>query len=449
VRRRLTLTVLAVTTMVAVAFLVPLGAVVKVVAADRGLAVAEQEAQSLAGVLAAQPGPGALRTVLDGLNSGNRRVALVYLPDGTRVGPALAVPLTELAAARAGRAFTSSGGGYTRIWVAVRLAGGGVSVGAVSVPAQLLTVGVVRAWVVLGLVGAFVVAAGVALADRLGRSMVRPIEELGRVTRRLRSGDLSIRVKPSGPEEVTAVGTAVNELAERINELLTLEREAAADLSHGLRTPLAALRLDAESIRSRADRSRIVQGVGEVTSAVDSLIQQVREGRPVLSRHCADLSSLVRGRLEFWSLLAAEQSRQWQADLPDEMVGVASSDHDVAALVDALVGNVFSHTPEGVAFRVELTLDADAARLVVSDAGPGFAPGFVVGRGSSGAGSTGLGLDIARKAADAAGGSLTTGRSESGGARVEARLGLARVASAGPPGPAQPTSGNEFRSAGI
>ena len=212
---------------------------------------------------------------------------------------------------------------------------------------------------------------------------------------------------------------------------MTLEREAAADLSHGLRTPLAALRLDAESIRSEVDRARIVHGVGEVTSAVDSLIQQVREGRPVLNGYCTDFSLLVRRRLEFWSLLAVEQFRPWQADLPDEVEGVAIGDRDGTALVDALVGNVFAHTPEGVSFQVELTLDGDGATLVVSDSGPGFAPGFVVGRGSSGAGSTGLGLDIARKAAEASGGRLTTGRSESGGARAEARLGLDRAPIAG------------------
>ena len=66
------------------------------------------------------------------------------------------------------------------------------------------------------------------------------------------------------------------------------------------------------------------------------------------------------------------------------------------------------------------------ARLVMDDAGPGFPDGIVPERGRSGAGSTGLGLDIVRRTAEAAGGELRLGSSDAGGARV--------VAEFGPPG---------------
>lgn len=417
--------------MVAVAFLVPLGAVVRVVAADRGLAVAEQEAQSLAGVLAAQPDATALGTVLSGLNSGNRRVALAFLSSGTRVGPALAVPASELALAREGRAFTASGGGYTRLWVAVRLAGGGLSIGVVAVPSGLLRQGVTAAWVVLGLVGAFVVAAGVLLADRLGRSMVRPIQDLGQVARRLRGGELSARVLPSGPSEVAAVGTAVNELADRIEELLALEREAAADLSHGLRTPLAALRLEADSLQDQDERSRTSRRLAEVTAAVDDLIAQVRAGRSMSRRSCDDLAACLGRRLAFWSLLAEEQGRAWTSELAAGRLAVAATEQEITAMTDALLGNVLAHTPEGTAFRVSLSDEGTQAVLVVGDAGPGFPGDFVSERGTSAVGSTGLGLDIARQAAEAAGGSMELRSDEIlGGASVVLRFPLPDLAPA-------------------
>lgn len=421
-RRRLILTVLAVTSMVAIAFLVPLGAAVEAVAADRALAVADQEAQSLAGVLAAEPSAAELSTVIADLNGQSPRRAAAFLADGTEVGQTGPVPAAELALARTGRAFTAAGGGQHRVWVAVRLPNGRINVGLVEVPADLLTRGVERAWLLLLSVGLFVVAAAVVLADRLGRTMVRPMRDLMDVTRRLRSGDLTARVTPSGPTETAAVGGAINELAERITELLALEREAAADLSHGLRTPLAALSLEADSIRSAADRRRMARAVDDVTGAVDALIRQVRQGKPADVAAGTDLVQVVRRRLDFWALLAAEQGREWSAELPDGPVEIGLSEHQATAVVDALIGNVFAHTGPGCGFRISLPTGDGWATLGVEDDGPGLPTGLVIGRGSSGAGSTGLGLDIVARAGRSAGGDMLISAAPGGGARIEVRL---------------------------
>jgi signal transduction histidine kinase len=88
---------------------------------------------------------------------------------------------------------------------------------------------------------------------------------------------------------------------------------------------------------------------------------------------------------------------------------------ELIGVVDAMLGNVFSHTPDGTAFRVSVSPDG----LLVDDAGPGIAdPASAVQRGVSGAGSTGLGLDIVRRAAEASGGRMVISRSPLGGARV-------------------------------
>jgi signal transduction histidine kinase len=88
---------------------------------------------------------------------------------------------------------------------------------------------------------------------------------------------------------------------------------------------------------------------------------------------------------------------------------------EVILVVDALLGNVFSHTPDGTAFRVSVS----ASGLLVDDAGPGIPdPQRAVTRGFSGAGSTGLGLDIVRRAAETVRGQLVIERSPLGGARI-------------------------------
>ena len=102
-----------------------------------------------------------------------------------------------------------------------------------------------------------------------------------------------------------------------------------------------------------------------------------------------------------------------------------SSTEDLAALVDVLLDNVFSHTPDGSAIRVGLAArPGGGATLVVDDAGPGFPDGVdVVDRGTSGAGSSGLGLAIAARTAAGSGGSLHTEASDAGGGRVRVELG--------------------------
>jgi len=101
-------------------------------------------------------------------------------------------------------------------------------------------------------------------------------------------------------------------------------------------------------------------------------------------------------------------------------------DVDPAALgaaLDAIVDNVFAHTPEGTAFMVCVTPGPGRTTVIaVEDEGPGLHDPALVARGHSGAGSTGLGLDIARRTAEMCGGKLTLGRSPTGGARVALEL---------------------------
>jgi signal transduction histidine kinase len=79
--------------------------------------------------------------------------------------------------------------------------------------------------------------------------------------------------------------------------------------------------------------------------------------------------------------------------------------------------NVVAHTPEGTPFTVRLTATEDGARLEVADDGPGLPEDAPV-RGRSDRGSSGLGLDIARRVAEAGGGSMTLGATPSGGALI-------------------------------
>ncbi len=95
----------------------------------------------------------------------------------------------------------------------------------------------------------------------------------------------------------------------------------------------------------------------------------------------------------------------------------------LGAALDVLVDNVFRHTPTGTGCLLEVTAAPLEVVVSVTDEGPGLADESLTGRGRSGAGSTGLGLDVAKRTAERAGGRLEVGAGPGGrGARVALAL---------------------------
>lgn len=434
-RLRLVLLVLATTSLVLTAFLLPLALLIRTFASDSAVDAAVAQAQSLTPVVA-NVGGGTLTLAVDQLNTASPgRPVTVFLPDGSIVGvPARVSDGVRLA--RSGRSITDQVPGGLEVLVSVQgLAGdaptttagvGGTAVIRVFVPDAVLRHGVVRAWLLLIAVGVGLLLLSALVADSLARSLVRPLADLARASDRLSDGDLTARAEPAGPREVRRVGTALNGLAERIGQLLTREREYGADLSHRLRTPLTALRIDAEGIGDPESRERVVEGVDGVERAVNQIIRELR--RPVREGVWAtcDASSVVRERAAFWSALAEEQRRPMTLRAAAGPLPVRVGPQDLAAAVDVLLDNVFAHTPDGAAFALELAARADGgATLSVDDAGPGMPGPAALRRGASGAHSTGLGLDIARRAAAYSGGELVLETGPLGGARVTLELGPA------------------------
>ncbi len=425
-RRRIVLVVLATTSLVVVAFAIPLGALVRTVAEDRAVATAERDAAALAPVLALDAAPEAVETAIDNTGTGADGRLAVWLPDGTLVGDDEPPDGQALSLAREGLSFVQETEAGLELYSPVSTGTSDVSVVRARIPEDLLSSGVKTAWLALAGVAVVLVLTAVVIADRLARSVTRDATELSGTARALAAGHSDARADTGPTPELADAARALNLLADRIDELRAAERERVADLSHRLRTPLTALRLDAEASGDPA----LVGGVERLEGAISELIVSAR--RPlhagVVTATC-DLCAVTRERAEFWSALAEDDDREWTIDVgaPDGSCPVALSEDEVAAAVDALVGNVFAHTPEGTGYAVRVRTAAGIVRMAVEDAGGGIAaPDEAVGRGMTQGGSTGLGLDIARQAAERAGGTLDIGRSPLGGAEVSLSIPLVK-----------------------
>jgi signal transduction histidine kinase len=431
-RRSLVLRSLFVSVLIVFVFLVPLAISISHSADDRAVALGRSDALALSPILAiADVGvTGAIESVAK--RALPREVSVVF-PDGTVMGGGVVLdrdPINDVKAlsrARRGESFVQEVAAGKVVYEPLQRSDGSIVVIQVLVPQRLLSRGVVRAWLLLIGLGLGLIALAVLLSDRLGRSVVRSVDTLAATANRLGSGDVAARMEPAGPPEVREVGRSLNRLAERIDELLGTERAALADLQHQLRTPVTALRAELDTLDDRQGINRIELGLEELTLTLDRIIREAarptRQGIGIST----DLVDIVRKRAEFWSVLAEDEHRRFHCNVPADPVAVTMVGTDLTTIVDVLIGNVFSHTEEGTAFTVSVHTAGNAAALIVDDEGQGFAVGFEAQRGTSAAGSTGLGLDIVRRLCDSAGGSMTLIRRSARGARVRVELPRAGV----------------------
>ncbi|MCP2260423.1 Signal transduction histidine kinase [Streptoalloteichus tenebrarius] len=423
-RRSLATLALAVTSMVALAFLLPLGLVVGELARDRALTEAERQASALAPVLVITTDAAQLRRAVASTPMGSAGRLVVHLPGGTVLGASRVPSHQPAVAAAEGRSYTTSAPGGQVVLQPILLGHDGTAVVEAFVPEEELTRGVGTAWLVLSCVALGLVACSVFVADRLGSRMVRSVATLAAGAKEIGSGNTEARVEVDGPRELAEVGAAFNAMAERVATLLRAEREFVADLSHRLRTPLTALLLDAEAFGRDPRADQVRQSVYALEFEVNEIIRTARGGLAERAEEGCDAASVLRDRLAFWSALAEDQERPWRLRGVDRPVTVPVSRADLVAATDALLSNIFRHTPHGVAFAVSLHAEPGRVTIAVDDAGPGVRdPKAAVRRGASGRGSTGLGLDIVDRLARGTGGALHVERGPLGGARFRLVLG--------------------------
>jgi signal transduction histidine kinase len=428
VRLRVILMVLAIGSLILVSFMLPLALLLRTFAADNAVSSATIRAQFMAPLVPALRTRN-LRAEVQRVNEQDRAEPItIFLPGGQRLGaPARLSKGVRLA--RFGRSFTEQAAGGVAVFVAV--AGPGKSQGAAVietfVPDSQLSRGVAHAWMLLGAVAIGLLILAVVVATLLTRTVVRPLAKLAKAANRLAAGDLRARAPVDGPREIRQVSNGLNRLAARIGQTLARERETLADLSHRLRTPLTALRIDAESLSDdEGVMSRIIADVDALTRTVNEIIAEARRPSAGIAAPTCDATAVVASRAAYWRPLAEDQERWMSVDLPPSTLPVRVAEQDLTACVDILLENVFAHTPEATAFSVAVSpRRAGGAWIVVTDSGPGFSHPDPARRGQSTAGSTGLGLDIARRIAERSGGTLALGRSPSGGGAVAIGLGPA------------------------
>ena len=271
-------------------------------------------------------------------------------------------------------------------------------------------------------------------------SITRRIRLLQSATEALAAGDLRSRADESaGTRELRSLAESFNDMAARLELLITQQRTFAADASHQLRTPLTALRLRLERAHDlletdpagAADRLAAAEAEADrLSNLIEGLLLLSRTEASDAPREIVDLGSLTRSRVDQWQALAAESDVVIGYEGPMTLQ-VTAAPNAVEQIVDNYIDNALAVSPAGSVIVVQVQVAGEEAVLHVMDQGPGLSLEECVRafdrfwRAQSDKNGSGLGLAIVAQLARASGGKAELTPRPSGGLDASASFDIA------------------------
>jgi len=232
-------------------------------------------------------------------------------------------------------------------------------------------------WWVAG--GALVLS--VILSFIVSSLVTRPLRRVEAQANTLAIGDFSERLpEADGPHEIRSLAVAFNSMADKLESLIRQQRAFASDASHQLRTPLTALLLRIERAREAVLTDPVTADdrlgdaeieVERLSSIVEGLLAIARSEGGAWDIEPFDLAALAKDRVENWRALAEERDVTIAYEGPDTASALALTTAP-EQIIDNLVDNAITHSPEGTAVLVRVRQLAKEVELTVIDAGPGM-----------------------------------------------------------------------------
>jgi signal transduction histidine kinase len=286
-------------------------------------------------------------------------------------------------------------------------------------------------WTILIAVGVAGVLAAALLAVWLARWVSKPIAGLDTVARQLADGDLSVRAKPDyGPPEVRRLARTFNTTAGRLENLVHGSRAVLADVSHQLRTPLAALRLRldflaAEAAETDPEMAAELNGAQDeltrLSRLVDGLLAVARAENVQPQPKIIDVAEAAEERVAAWLPVAEDRGIFLSSEYAVPVLGWVGDGH-LEQVLDNLIDNALEALSAGDRIDVAASHTDSGVRVTVRDNGPGMSPEMreraFLRFSSDSPGGTGIGLAIVQRLVTANGGTVHLEDSQGGGLTV-------------------------------
>jgi two-component system sensor histidine kinase QseC len=273
-----------------------------------------------------------------------------------------------------------------------------------------------------------------------------PLRALGHTLGQRAPDALNPVAVPDVPSEMQPLVAELNGLLARIERMVSGERRFTADAAHELRTPIAAIRAQAQVAMGAGDDAgereqalrNTLAGCDRATRVVEQLMALARldaSGQPADSGGRAhdtsavtDLSALARSVAADLAPLALAREQELVLHAP-EPCGVVADEALLRMLLRNVLDNAIRYAGTGAHIRLDIRPVAGGVECTVQDSGPGLKPEDMARLGErffrvlgSGQTGSGLGWSIVRRIVAATGGQVITRRSaEWGGLEVQLR----------------------------
>ncbi len=284
-------------------------------------------------------------------------------------------------------------------------------------------------WLILSAIAVAAILGATLVAIALAQWVSKPLARLDGAAGRLADGDLTTRATAGGPPELRRLASTFNTMAGRLESLVHGSRAMLADVSHQLRTPLAALRLRldllaAEAAETDPEMAAELAGaqdeVQRLSRMVDGLLAVARAENVLPQPKAIDIAEVAAERVAAWLPVAEDRGIELTAR-GAEVVGWLGEGH-LEQILDNLIANALDALSPGNRISVTAEDTADGARITVSDNGPGMSEeererAFL--RFTTGSpGGTGLGLAIVHRLTTSNGGRATLNQTPGGGLTI-------------------------------
>lgn len=278
--------------------------------------------------------------------------------------------------------------------------------------------------------GALSIILAILLGWGLSGKITGPVKQLMSGVKRLSQGAWSTPLQVQSQNEFGELTGAFNTMASEVTRQQQLTRQMVADIAHDLRTPLAAMSLEIESIEAGFQTpAQATTSLREEITCLQRLVEDLR----LLSLIDADQVRLQLERtplhtflytvLDFWQTMADESGRSLRADLPVDLPVASIDTPRMRQVLGNLIDNAIRHTEPGGTITLGARANDDKIVIWVADDGEGIAPADLPhvfdrfyradpsrSRGaasdSGGSSGSGLGLSISRRLVEMHGGAI-------------------------------------------
>ncbi len=238
----------------------------------------------------------------------------------------------------------------------------------------------------LGYVILFVTLFSIFLSLFLGRTIVRPLQQLAQAATRVRMGrdrEVVVPRLPTRIDEIGMLARAVSDMNHALHQRIDATEAFAADVAHELKNPLASLSSAVESLRTVTKpelRAQLQDIISDDVRRLDRLITDISE----LSRIDARLSRVTFETVDIVALIdnivSLRKARRATRDVAihfsaskEQALLVSGEPSQLSRVIENLIDNALSFSPPSGEVRITATREADTIVIMVDDDGPGIA----------------------------------------------------------------------------